>query len=379
MLSVVFSLNANAESPKVPEYHLEILTTNDSIGYLTEIYEVDPFDSLKDWNFYEMNNFHPGGIFDTTTSISIYTDKTSDHLISKGNKATFTMYGVYFYNYFTINGGTYPSTVPDEVSATVYYIDGTVSYPNDVTYKKNGNILDISFSFTPKKDVEYITLWIRDDFNYSSSGNLYYKNIVGEYNNTDGYRIEVEQESEETGLIKSIINWIKDIFNSITDGFSAIGEGISNLFSKITEGFSNIGEWFAELPTKLWEVISEGLKALFVPSTDEITEYKDKWEELLSDRFGALYQSFNIIIDFASDLLSYITDDVTGFGNFTMPYVSLESIGIPFEFGGYSIRLTDIHPLFDDLMTMVRYFSDFIVTLLFVNGLRKKYDEVFGG
>lgn len=166
--------------------------------------------------------------------------------------------------------------------------------------------------------------------------------------------IQVKIESEEVSVSKGILGKLGDLFNSITDGFK------------------NIGNWFAELPGKLWAVISEGLKNLFVPDSAYLATYKDKWDELLSSRFGAVYQVCDIITNSFTDI--ELSDESN---TIQFPLVSLPvGSGETFSFGGYQIQI--VPSGFEFLASSLKMIVAIVCTFAFINGLMKRYEEIMG-
>lgn len=201
-------------------------------------------------------------------------------------------------------------------------------------------------------------------------------NITGQYNlfvilNDNPFTPKVDISSEEAGLLSGLLGKVTEIFDRVKQTAEDVAYGFANVVQGITDGFSNVVNGILELPQKLWTLISDGLKNLFVPDEEYMTEYSDKWDELLSSRFGAIYESGAIIRDFFTGL-----DYQQSVYQIELPEVSLDSVGIPFTFGGYKV---DIVPSkFGKIAALIKNFTGAICTLLFVNGLRKRYDEVMG-
>lgn len=173
---------------------------------------------------------------------------------------------------------------------------------------------------------------------------------------------------------------IKDSIDASTDEITgAVGDAADDIIAnddenaEKTHGFlENIFDSITELPGKLWTLISDGLKSLFVPSEDDMVEYKDKWDELLSERFGAVYQAASVIVDFLDDL-----QDSTQTSSISVPVVTIPLLdGEEFSFGGFDVTI--VPDRFTFLVVSARAIVGVVCTFLFVNGLRKRYDEVMG-
>lgn len=172
--------------------------------------------------------------------------------------------------------------------------------------------------------------------------------------------VKVRVQSEEAGLLSGLINWVKEIF-----------EKVKTMAADIASGFANVVKGITELPAKLWTLIEDGLKNLFVPDEQFMSDYSTQWDTVLADRFGAIYESASIIREFWSDL-----GEADETQSISMPAVSLNSVGIPFSFGGYTVKVVPYG--FDFLATACKVITSILCTFLFINGMRKRYDEVMG-
>lgn len=159
-----------------------------------------------------------------------------------------------------------------------------------------------------------------------------------------------DEIDKKVGLLNGIIGWLQ-----------SIKDGITSLFDSI-----------AGLPAKLWSAISDGLKALFVPSTEFMANQSDKWDSLLNSRFGAVYQVANIIYESWENIsLSDETNTIE------LPEVSIPlPNGNSFTFGGYSVQI--VPQGFGFITSVLKSIIAILVTLMFMNGLYHRYDEVMG-
>lgn len=203
------------------------------------------------------------------------------------------------------------------------------------------------------------------------------------------------------GFIKSILEGIQGIFSKLGDFMDSVANSFSSLFSKLGTWFSDltsslagffsnliskIGDFMAdvgnafktlfqhiiELPGIMWGWIENGLKALFVPDEEYITEYKEKWDSCLSDRFGAIYQSVTLVADYVETLQASSTKSTI-----TMPSTTIDlPDGGSFTFGGFSVRV--VPQGFDFLADAVKLAVDIICTFLFVNALKRRFDNILG-
>ncbi len=178
---------------------------------------------------------------------------------------------------------------------------------------------------------------------------------TGYYNvNYDEATFRYAEVDQTSGLLSGIIEWLR----SIRDGIVNVKDGVANVFNAITE-----------LPSKIWTVFENGIKSLLVPSETDITAMKDKWDTLLSDRFGVVYESGALLIDIANSVSESSTTETI-----TFPTVSYNFSGTDFTFGGYEV---DVIPNgFEFLADILKGVIDIVCTLAFINAMRRKYDEL---
>ena len=138
---------------------------------------------------------------------------------------------------------------------------------------------------------------------------------------------------------------------------------------KQTGWLASIWEAISGLPKKIVDGIKDALIGLFVPSEADMTAMKDKWEQLLSDRFGAVYESADIISDWAG-AFTYTSTKTT----VTFPTVSLNLAGTTFVFGGWEV---DVVPdQFEGIIDTLKLIVNIACTYLFVNGMKKRLEGV---
>lgn len=145
---------------------------------------------------------------------------------------------------------------------------------------------------------------------------------------------------DDGGLLSSIIAWLKKLY-----------DGILSIPSKIVDGLIN------------------GIKSLFVPDESFMIENQERWESLLSERFGAVYESVEIIDEWAEAFKYESTQSTIKF-----PEVKLNFGDTSFTFGGWEV---DVVPDgFDFLIEALKMILDIVCTLMFVNGLKHRLEGV---
>lgn len=244
---------------------------------------------------------------------------------------------------------------PHTARALITYENGTMEYIDDVTVTGSGANKKVTVTFSPKKPINSFELIFTLKPTVATGKKFWIATSLGEWYSDDSFDIIVNESSEDTGLLKGIIEWLK-----------GIKEGITNLFNSI-----------AELPSKLWNLISEGLKSLFVPTENDITTFKNNMQGLLSEKLGAVYQ----VLDITFNSWDRIQDN-DNTDTITLPKTTIElgnqyDGSIPYSFGGVNVKI--VPDGFEWLATTIKSIIGIVCTVLFVNGLRKRYDDVMGG
>ena len=96
-----------------------------------------------------------------------------------------------------------------------------------------------------------------------------------------------------------------DQLNGIQQGIGEIQDSVDNVGSKvddIQDTLTETKEEITSLPGKIASAILDGIKSLFVPSEEDLTEIKDKYESMLSEKLGFVWQAFDLLTTFVGDL-----------------------------------------------------------------------------
>lgn len=355
MLSLTaFSTTASAE-----EIENSYIITVTEKGYSNTSYYGGTVDVYPD-NDTRENALVIGNNFLYTLPANYYIDTvwkivtTDDSPIAyKGSNFDIGLYNAY-YSHLYEGATTYykhiDSVPSNNIKALIIYKDGSSEYITDnIQITNNASKVDLTFTFSPDKDIQSIEFHFREfqyDVNSKTTLNMY----LGEIEDSK-WTVVVNQDSKEVGLL-----------GSISEGISGIKNGISNLFNSIVE-----------LPQKLWNLIADGLKSLFVPDDDFILNFKNDMDTMLADKLGAVYQVIDITVGSWDRIKS---NDENNIINLPETTINLPDNNT-FSFGGYDIPI--VPQGFDFLATTIKTVVGIVCTILFVNGLKRKYEEVMGG
>lgn len=141
----------------------------------------------------------------------------------------------------------------------------------------------------------------------------------------------------------------------------------SSITSEIRETVTEVKEEIVALPDKIGDVIT----GLFVPSEDDVTSQQDKWTELLSDRFGALYQVGDLVTDYANAFVESEQDIIH------IPTIEIPFGEVVFQFGGWDVQV--IPDGFQVVIEALKLIVSIACTFLFVNGLKRRFEGLIGG
>ena len=190
-------------------------------------------------------------------------------------------------------------------------------------------------------DFKYYTGDIWNSINYA---------LVNYYFDFSLTSVSVQVEDEQ-GVFNGIFAWIKEGVNNIKELPQRIGETVGN---KLNE---------------LGDFLIEKIKGLFVPTEAELLEILDKFQALLSDRFGIAYQAEEIIADFATAFKYTETKSQVSF-----PSVTVNLAGTDFTFGGWDVDL--VPEGFELVVDSLKFIVNIVCTFVFIMAIRKRWEEI---
>ena len=184
-----------------------------------------------------------------------------------------------------------------------FYLDGKkYTYSSSMTWNNYCSNSATSWPLqvvTDEDNIEYLAINVDGEWYYvkNPSGNFTkgsdtiikggsYKTSYAMFGITYEYNFAIDSFSaevvDEGGLLSNIIGWVKKIADSVTELPSKIVEGIGQKLTQLKDG------------------LLEGIKNLFIPNEEQVLDLRNRFEELLASRFGAVYESSEIIDDFAN-------------------------------------------------------------------------------
>lgn len=297
------------------------------------------------------------GYIDTEYYIAF---KDHSSMFSEGKQADIVLENIYDSMKFIRPSSGESWTTFDQatsVSLAIWYADNTLDYASAEIVHLGDGVYHIESSFTPDKDVRQLLFTVRQTFTWN-----HLRDLV-DYNGTN-YYTSIERNLGEI--------WKDGTFNLVVEQPTNEETLLGGILDSLTSGLANVFQAIIDLPAKIWEFIENGLKALFVPDEDYIAGYKDKWEQLLADRLGAVYQVVQITFGAWEDIGTADERNSVSVPNVTIPLPD----DCSFSFGGYDVQI--VPDGFSGIVETLKLIVGIACTFLFVNGLRKRYDEVMG-
>lgn len=147
------------------------------------------------------------------------------------------------------------------------------------------------------------------------------------------------------------------------------GESVG-LLKSIVQFLQNIVDGITQLPGKIATAIIEGIKSLFIPSEDFITQWKEEFFTLLKERLGFIYQCFEILGNFFDEF-------ILGWGDtdnyvFTVPTIDFTVYG-----NTYVLFEKQEISLDNPAMDVLRPFAGTVVSIIVVLGFVHTMEDMF--
>lgn len=195
--------------------------------------------------------------------------------------------------------------------------------------------------------------------------------------NTSINQVKTQLTQSTNTITTKIDTMSNDIKTGLNNVISSAKENTQNIINTVTQkvdevktGISEVKDSIIDLPNKLQEMLT----GFFVPDEETINSKFAEFETLLSDRFGLIYQSADIIHDFADNFQTQAVMTADAGGVITLPAVTVSLAGADFTFGGYDVDI--IPDGFEFLQTAVRLATSMICTVVFVNMCKSKLEAI---
>ena len=283
-------------------------------------------------------------------------------------------------------------TPPTDTLGTMYYYCVVTNTLPDSSASTTSNVACIRVKELPKASAPVISTDLPSDPIVYTEGDAaaavgisarspdggvltyqWYKNTVAE--NTGGVAIagadksSYEPDTSEVGTAYYyvvITNSLNDTTASVTSSVATViveQDKVPDLLGDIIDAIGGIAQ-----------AILDGIVGLFVPSEEDMMAYAERWDELLSSRFGAVYESSTLVADCMSVLLN--VGDMT-LTTLNVPEVTVDLAGTSWVFGGWSVD--PVPDGFEFLADVSKEASRLIASLAMFNGLRRRFISLMTG
>lgn len=267
------------------------------------------------------------GTITTKNGITLEVQENGLHLIGT---PTITSGYISFNFPIEIKSGTYTLQFPENKEGLGFQFPDSVSYVNysmastdtiPHTLKLTSD-LNGTGSINVRYDVGTIDLLITPMFSFSSS------------------ELNYEPYGQEICTEQSFFGW-----------FERFGEIIKGFFENLLSG------------------IIDGVKSLFIPDSEEFQELLNNFKDAMTEKLGAIGEVLSLFTDFFSNI---------AFGE-VKKTISLPSLKV-MDYTIMESQEVEIFPSqLSTFQTIVMTMSDIVITLAFINMLKKKYEGFIGG
>lgn len=281
-------------------------------------------------------------------------------------------------------GGETIYTEDDQVNLMVlaYGYNGNLT-AEFKTYNEDGDLLDTTSGSFIKDSVnsyQYIELrkWV---YGYRTIVcNVYYESsLIDSFSciampasydgsGSSGSSGDSSLVLEKIEFLDTELQEVQEGIYGVSNQVNELSEQIDSVGDKIDEGNSFLSD-IVDGITSLPERIMDGIKGLFVPDAEAMAEQQEKWDQLLADRFGLVYESIALIDDIAETFTSQNAQ-----GQIEFPSVSVPLGDVTWEFGGWMV---DVVPDgFEILIEALKKIIDILCTVAFVNAMKNRFERV---
>lgn len=239
----------------------------------------------------------------------------------------------------------------------------------DYIFNHDTNTYDLRLYINAPFDIYYLRFSIGYNDTDLSGFNKHYMesskySIFQTKGSTSNSIFECVENTSDKGLLKSIIQWLKDIKDSIV----SVKDSIVNLPSKIAIAIKGFFDNVIQALVDLGEFIKE----IFIPNSEDLGTIFDEFITFFEEEFGFIFQIEVIIKNFYANVTEQITQEFIEF-----PKIELNLVGSTFEFGGQQVKVVPVG--FENIIFYLKKILNFVLTLGFINSLKYKFEKFFGG
>lgn len=230
---------------------------------------------------------------------------------------------------------------------TVFTLDTDGNQETLGTYTDTSSI---NVTFTSPGDVIAVYIDVQYDMNggsFSSYGTIYQLPFPAIFKLSLSGNISVDTSGVNTGLLKSIIQWLRNILNAIT-----------------------------ALPQQIADLVVNGIKSLFVPSADDLQPKFQEFQNVAYSKLGFVYQ---VATDFVTLIQEFFNATVSPTTTLTIPQIALPWDKVD---GGQMILLQETtFSVFPEnlevLRTLCKTVTSMLLVLYFYRSVLEAFEKFF--
>lgn len=142
--------------------------------------------------------------------------------------------------------------------------------------------------------------------------------------------------------------------------------------AKIKSVLDSIVSGITNLPALIWNIFSDGLKGLFIPSSDQLQSMSDQLDSTFSEKLGIVWTAFDVVLGILQGAL-----DADAAGTVHFPGIELDLVGSTFSLAAADVSVWPAG--FDVLQAVVKSAVTMVLLLAWFNGALKVKDRILGG
>lgn len=245
------------------------------------------------------------------------------------------------------NGNTYFKT-----GQGTYNSDGTITFTTSVSDDCDNFFIDI---YLTNLKVSSNSIILDAGFGIDSFSCKTESQQTGFFNKVSDFFSDLF--SKLKAWFDSLFQWLKDIRDKISSGFSDLVNNIKNFFTNLTNNlkswFESVGQWFKDIGDKIggffsdlwnnitiridgtiedirnwWQSVVDWFHNLFVPDDGYFDEYRTKWDNWFKIHFGFIYEAVNMI----DEIIITLSNSFKGSDDMDFEVV-IPQIRLPYTFG----------------------------------------------
>lgn len=154
------------------------------------------------------------------------------------------------------------------------------------------------YGLTPETTYNLTCVLQKDGVDTSITASTTFTTLVG---SGTGEGEGEDETPDYSGQLGDIEQGLDDVQESV-DKVGTKLDGVKEAVGAVKDAVSGVKEEVASLPNKIATAILDGIKKLFVPSQEDLSQIKTDYEDMLSEKLGFVWQAFDLLTTFVGEL-----------------------------------------------------------------------------